>query len=87
MLYGYALYSILKRKKFYKMKDIKAIVIGGKNKKRKGKGFSLKELKEANLDIKKAKAFKIPIDKRRKSAHKENIEFLKNLKTKLKDKS
>ncbi len=49
------------------------------DKKRKGRGFSLKELKEAELHIDKAKKLGIIVDKRRKTAYDENIEKLKDL--------
>lgn len=49
-------------------------------KQRKARGFSLKELKAANLNIKDAKKLKIQVDKRRKSAHEVNIKALKGLK-------
>jgi len=58
---------------------IKPIVIPRKGKPRLGRGFSLLELKEAGLSLQKAKKLDIPIDKRRKSVYKENIEALKKL--------
>jgi len=45
--------------------------------KRKGKGFSKKELTEANINIKYVKLLNIPYDKRRKTSHSWNIENLK----------
>lgn len=45
----------------------------------KGKGFSYGELKEAGIDIKLAKKLRLPVDKRRKSVHERNIEFLRQL--------
>lgn len=44
------------------------------NKPREGRGFSLKEIKEAGLTISIAKKLNIPIDRRRKSSHKENVQ-------------
>lgn len=44
---------------------------------RKGRGFSLNELKEAGLTLHDAKMFKIPVDKRRRGSHLENVETLK----------
>jgi|YelNatPaOPRAMG01_1025707.scaffolds.fasta_scaffold556066_1 large subunit ribosomal protein L13e len=46
---------------------------------REGRGFSLKELKEAGLTIDTAKKLNIAIDKRRSSLRKENVEKLKEL--------
>lgn len=47
---------------------------------REGKGFSLKEIKEAGKDVKLLKELKIQIDYFRKSAHLENVEKLKKIK-------
>lgn len=55
-------------------------IVYSKNKKRKGKGFSLKELKLAGITIKEAKKLGIRIDKRRKTVWPENVEKLKSLK-------
>jgi len=44
---------------------------------RRGKGFSRSELKEIELDFKQALKLGIPIDRRRKTKHQENIEILK----------
>jgi len=44
---------------------------------RRGKGFSRGELREAELDCKQALKLSIPIDRRRKTKHQENIEILK----------
>lgn len=57
---------------------IKAIVYRKGGKKRFGKGFSREELRAIGLSFKEALALRIPIDKRRKTSHKENIEILKN---------
>jgi len=43
---------------------------------RKGFGFSLAELKEAKLTSKQTKDLQLPVDKRRKSCHKSNVETL-----------
>jgi len=45
---------------------------------RKGKGFSIGEIKAAEIDISMAVKLGIPIDKRRKSVYEENVETLKN---------
>lgn len=46
---------------------------------RKGKGYSIEELKEAGLKLSDAKSKKIAVDKRRKSCHSGNVEELKKL--------
>jgi len=56
---------------------VEAIVYKKNGKPRKGKGFSRKELEEAKITIKEALKLGIPVDKRRSSAYKENIETLK----------
>ncbi len=44
---------------------------------RKGRGFSIGELREAGIDLNTAKKLGIYVDRRRKSVHKENVEALK----------
>lgn len=44
---------------------------------RRGRGFSQKELKEVYLSFKDALKQNIPIDKRRRTCHSENVETLK----------
>lgn len=44
---------------------------------RRGRGFSIGELKEAGIEVNLARRLGIYIDKRRKSIHKENVEQLK----------
>jgi len=39
----------------------------------------LKELKEAGISIATAKRLKIPIDRRRKSSHRENVEKIREI--------
>ena len=45
--------------------------------KRSGKGFSLEELKKAGLNSAEAKRLKLPVDKRRKTAHDQNVKAIK----------
>jgi large subunit ribosomal protein L13e len=59
-----------------RMKSI-AIVRRKDGKPKEGHGFSIKELQEAELDVKKALKLKIPVDLRRRSSHEENVEALK----------
>jgi len=47
--------------------------------KRKGRGFSLRELQEAGITLIQAKKLGIAVDRRRKSLHKENVEELKRI--------
>ncbi len=49
------------------------------NRPREGRGFSLKEIKEAGLTFSLAKKLNIPIDRRRKSLHKENVQKIMEL--------
>lgn len=44
---------------------------------KKGRGFSLKEIKDAGLNPQEAKKLKLTIDIRRKTSHAENVEALK----------
>ena len=44
---------------------------------RKGRGFSLKEVKDAGLTPQEAKTLGLNIDTRRKTSHAENVEVLK----------
>jgi len=50
---------------------------------RVGKGFSRGELRAVNLSIKEALKLKIPIDPRRSTTHKENIDALKSFLAKI----
>lgn len=63
------------------MEEIKPVVRvpGSLNKVREGRGFSLGELKEANLTLHDAKRIGIRVDKRRRSVHEENVEALRKL--------
>lgn len=56
---------------------VAAVVEGGTKRARKGKGFSLDELKGAKISPGEAKKLGVPIDTRRKTSYDDNIEFLK----------
>jgi large subunit ribosomal protein L13e len=55
----------------------KPIVFKRDRKQRYGKGFSREELKKAGLSLKEALKLNIPVDSRRKTAHKENVNTVK----------
>ncbi len=57
--------------------NIKAYVIH-KGKKREARGFSVEEIKLAELTVKEARKLGIYVDERRKSVYEENVETLKN---------
>jgi len=59
--------------------EVKAIihVPSTKRRFRKGRGFSISEIKEAGLSFQEAKRLGIPVDRRRRSAWEENIRTLK----------
>jgi large subunit ribosomal protein L13e len=59
-----------------RMKNI-ATVRKKDGKPKEGRGFSLEELRKAELNLKKALKLKIPVDLRRRSSHEENVEALK----------
>ena len=59
------------------MHHIKPDVVKAGGKQRSGRGFSLEELKKAGLNKAEAKRLKIPVDKRRKTAHDQNVEAVK----------
>ena len=65
-----------------KSKDVSAIVVSPSRSVhlRKGRGFSLKEIDQAGKSVKELRNMNVPIDFLRKSAHKENIDVLMNLK-------
>jgi large subunit ribosomal protein L13e len=46
---------------------------------RRGKGFSLAELREAGLSPVEARRLGIPVDKRRRSKHNHNVEILRKI--------
>ncbi len=59
------------------MHHIKPVVLKPDGKQRSGRGFSREELKKASLNPAEAKRLKIPVDKRRKTAHDQNVDALK----------
>lgn len=61
------------------MKAVKPVVFKKSGKQRVGKGFSIGELKEAKLNIKKALKLGIPVDPRRRTTHEGNAKALNDL--------
>jgi large subunit ribosomal protein L13e len=59
------------------MHHIKPVITAQSGKERLGKGFSPDELKEAGLTAADARNLKIPVDRKRRTSHEENIEALK----------
>jgi ribosomal protein L13E len=59
------------------MHHIKPIITKQNGKQRPGKGFSPDEIKEAGLNSGQARTLRIPIDRKRKTSHEENIANLK----------
>jgi len=53
-------------------------------KKRPGRGFSLTEIEKAGLTWHQAQLLQIPVDRRRESAHAENVKVLDYLKSEAK---
>jgi ribosomal protein L13E len=60
------------------MHHIKAMITAQSGKERPGKGFSPDELKEAGLTTGDARKLKVPVDRKRKTSHEENITALKS---------
>ncbi len=60
-------------------KKLVAYVTTRTGEKRKGKGFSIGELKAINLPVKKAIKLGVPVDLRRKTNYEENIATLKSI--------
>jgi large subunit ribosomal protein L13e len=59
------------------MHHIKPKINKKDGKQRGGRGFSPEELEKAGLNPAEAKRLKIPVDKRRKTAHDQNVEAIK----------
>jgi ribosomal protein L13E len=66
------------------MHHIIPIITDQTGKKRRGKGFSLNELKEAGLNTSDTKKLGVHLDRKRKTAHEQNIKTLKVHATKAK---
>jgi large subunit ribosomal protein L13e len=59
------------------MHHIKPIITKQNGKQRPGKGFSPDEIKEAGLDAGSARKLCLPVDRKRRTSHENNIEALK----------
>jgi large subunit ribosomal protein L13e len=59
------------------MHRIKPKILKPDGKQRGGRGFSLEELKKAGLNPAEAKRLEIPVDRRRKTTHDQNVETIK----------
>ena len=59
------------------MHHTKPVIFKPDGKQRNGRGFSLEELKKAGLNPAEARKLEIPVDKRRKTAHDQNVEVIK----------
>jgi large subunit ribosomal protein L13e len=59
------------------MHHIKPRILKPDGKQRSGRGFSPEELKKAGIDPAEAKRLEIPVDRRRKTAHDQNVEAIK----------
>ena len=59
------------------MHHIKPKILKPNGKQRSGRGFSPEELKKAGLNPAEAKRLEIPVDRRRKTAHDQNVEAIK----------
>ena len=59
------------------MHHIKPVITAQSGKRRPGKGFSPDELKESGLTAADARLLKVPVDRKRRSSHVENVEALK----------
>jgi len=61
------------------MITVRPIVLKRDGRKRRGKGFSQEELKKTGLNLREAAKLGIPVDCRRKTIHKENVDIIKSL--------
>jgi large subunit ribosomal protein L13e len=59
------------------MHHIKPAVLKPDGKQRSGRGFSREELKKAGLNAQEAKRLEMPVDRRRKTVHEQNVEAIK----------
>ena len=59
------------------MHHIKPKILKSDGKQRNGRGFSLEEVKKAGLNPAEAKRLEIPVDRRRKTTHDQNVEAIK----------
>lgn len=59
------------------MTTIKPTVFKRDGKQRHGRGFSKEELREAGSSLREALRLSIPVDSRRKTAHKKNVSTVK----------
>ena len=60
------------------MHHIKPIIIKPDGSQRPGKGFSPDEVKEAGLNTADARRLRLPVDRKRKTCHDENIANIKS---------
>lgn len=61
-----------------KEKPYPVVISPSHRKPRRGRGFSISELKAVGLQLSRAKRLGIPVDKRRKSCREENIQILRD---------
>lgn len=61
------------------MITVRPIVLKRDGRKRRGKGFSREELKKTGLSLREAAKLGIPVDYRRKTIHKENVNIINSL--------
>jgi large subunit ribosomal protein L13e len=59
------------------MHHIKPLIINQNGKLKRGKGFSINEIKDAGITLQQAQRMLLPIDCRRKSSHEENVATIK----------